>query len=65
MKDQNVPKMAFITNYGHYEFMVMPFGLTNAPTTFMTLMNSLFQKDLGKFVLGFMSITFWFIPNPK
>jgi hypothetical protein len=40
--------MAFKTSYGHYEFMVMPFGLTNAPTTFVTLMNSLFHKYFKK-----------------
>jgi hypothetical protein len=47
--------MTFKTSYGNYEFMVnLPFRLTNAPTAFMTLMNSLFQKYLGNFVLVFM-----------
>jgi hypothetical protein len=46
--------MGFRSRLGHYEYVVMPFGLTNAPTTFMTLMNSLFMKHLDKFVLVFM-----------
>ena len=35
----DVPKPAFRTRYGHYEFVVMSFGLTNAPAAFMSLMN--------------------------
>ena len=43
IKDMDVHKMTFRTQYGHYEFLVMPFRLTNAPATFMDLMNLVFQ----------------------
>ena len=39
----DVPKTAFRTRYGHYEFRVLPFGLTNAPATFMHLMQHVFR----------------------
>ncbi|KAL0536617.1 hypothetical protein IC582_025574 [Cucumis melo] len=39
IKDEDVPKTAFRSRYGHYEFIVMSFGLTNAPAVFMDLMN--------------------------
>jgi hypothetical protein len=50
----DIPKTAFSTRYGLYEFLVMYFGLTNAPAYFMYLMNSVFMPELDKFVVVFI-----------
>jgi hypothetical protein len=50
----DIPKIAFSTRYGLYEYLVMSFGLTNTPAYFMYLMNSVFMQELYQFVVVFI-----------
>ncbi|GKE16278.1 putative nucleotidyltransferase, ribonuclease H, partial [Tanacetum coccineum] len=55
VRDEDIPKTAFITRYGYYEFQVMPFGLTNAHVVFIDLMNRVCKPYLDKFVIVFIN----------
>uniref|UniRef100_A0A1S3YYG3 RNA-directed DNA polymerase homolog n=1 Tax=Nicotiana tabacum TaxID=4097 RepID=A0A1S3YYG3_TOBAC len=54
IQEPDIPKTAFRTRYGHYEFLVMSFGLTNAPAAFIHLMYSVFQPHIDSFVIVFI-----------
>jgi hypothetical protein len=54
IRAEDIPKMAFTTRYGLYEYLVMSFGLTNALAHFMYLMNSVFMLELDQFVMVFI-----------
>ena len=58
VRETNIPKIAFRTRYGHFEFIVMPFELTNAPVAFMDLMHRVFQPYLDQFVVIFVNDIF-------
>jgi hypothetical protein len=54
VRESDIPKIAFHTWYGLYEYTMMSFGLMNAPTYFMYLMNKVFMEYFDKFVVVFI-----------
>jgi hypothetical protein len=54
IKDEYINKITFRARYGHYELVVIPFGLTNSQTTFIYLMNSIFNQYFDKILLSFI-----------
>ena len=54
MRDQDIPKTAFKTRCGLFEYLVVPFGVTNALAQFMNLMHDVLQDFLDRFILVFL-----------
>jgi hypothetical protein len=54
IRPEDIPKTAFTTRYGLFEYLVMSFGLTNSPAHFTYLMNSVFMPELDKFLVVFI-----------
>ena len=65
VKPEDVPKTAFSTRYGLYEFTVLPFGLTSAPATFMRLMNDVFRDLLDICVIVYLDDILIYLKNEE
>jgi hypothetical protein len=65
IKEEDILKTAFNTQYGHYEFVVLPFRVTNAPTVFMDMMHQIFKPYLDKFLKVFINELLIYSKSPE
>jgi hypothetical protein len=65
VQECDIPKTAFVSRYGLYEFTVMSFGLTNAPAYIMYMMNKVSMEYLDKFVVVFIDDILVYLRNEE
>jgi len=65
IQDEDIPKTAVRTRYGHYKYVVMPFRLINTPTVFIDLMNKVFKPYLDKFIVVFIDDILVYLRIPE
>jgi hypothetical protein len=64
-RECDIPRTAFVSRYGLYEFTVMSFGLTNAPACFIYMMNKVFMEYLDKFIVVFIDDILVYLRNEE